>query len=166
MPGEVPGEGLLERLALGGEPAPCQRCERLRVGVPAYQCGHHLPSGDPEDVAGHHTEFDLGVLQQLLHPLLLRGPDPHQIDPVAGQIPHPANLRRGHKTRADHLPFGDLAQPHRVQLVRLGPPGQVLDVAGVDQPDLQPLGLQQIEHRIPVTEVASITTRSTPRDRK
>jgi len=55
----------------------------------------------------------------------------------------------GHKTRADHLPLRDLAQPHRVQ-VGLRATRQVLDIAGVDQPHLQPLSLQQIKHRLPV----------------
>src|SRR5215207_4635086 len=46
----------------------------LGVALPGDQCGQHGPAGDPEDVAGHHREFDLGVLQQLLHPLLFGGP--------------------------------------------------------------------------------------------
>src|SRR3954454_7830318 len=45
--------------------------------------------------------------------------------------------------------LGDLAQPHRVQPVGLGPAGQVLDVMSVDQPRLEPV-LQQIERRPPV----------------
>ena len=99
------------------QPAPGQLREGLGVGLPTNQCRHHLPTGDPENVRSHHTELDLSVLQQLLHPLLLRGPGPDQIDPVPGQVPQPADLRRRHETRPQHLPFGDLAQPHRVQPV-------------------------------------------------
>ena len=58
-------------------------------------------------------------------------------------------LRR-HETGPQHLPLGDLAQPHRVQPVGLGPPRQVLDVLGVDQPRLEPGRLQQVERRPPV----------------
>ena len=38
----------------------------------------------------------------------------------------------------------------RVQPVGLRTAGQVLHVAGVDQPRVQPAGLQQVEHRLPV----------------
>jgi hypothetical protein len=43
-----------------------------------------------------------------------------------------------------------LAQPHRVQLVGLGPARQVLDVTGVDQPHHQPPRLQQVHERPPI----------------
>jgi hypothetical protein len=47
-------------------------------------------------------------------------------------------------------PLGDLGQPDRIGLVGLGPPWHVLDVAGVDQPAVEPLGLQQVEDPFPV----------------
>src|SRR3954447_19404990 len=78
-----------------------------------------------------------GVLEQLLHPLLLRGASGEQVDPVAGQIPQLPDRRRRHEARAQHLPFGDLAQPHRIEPVGLRPARQVLDVLGVDQPGLK-----------------------------
>ena len=43
----------------------------------ADQRGHHLPPRHPEAVTGHHRQLDLGVLQQLLHPLLLCDPHRH-----------------------------------------------------------------------------------------
>jgi hypothetical protein len=86
----------------------------------------------------------------LLHPLLLGGAHPHQVSAVAGQVPQPPDLRWWHEAGPQHLPLGDLGQPHRVQPVGLGSARQVLDVAGVHQPGLKPLGLQQIEHRLPV----------------
>ena len=96
-------------------------------------------------------ELDLGVFEQLLHPVLLRGPRrPTRSTPVAGQVPQPADRQRRHEAGPQHLPFGDLAQPHRVQPVGLGPARQMLDVAGVDQPRIQPVRLQQVEHWLPV----------------
>jgi hypothetical protein len=38
----------------------------------------------------------------------------------------------------------------QIQLVGLRPPGQVLDIFGVDQPGLEPGRLQQVRHRLPV----------------
>jgi hypothetical protein len=86
----------------------------------------------------------------LLHPLGLGGAHPDQIGPVAGQVPQPPDRRGRHEAGPQHAPLGDLTKPHRIQLVGLGPPRQMLDIAGVDQPDLQPLGLQQVEHRPPI----------------
>jgi hypothetical protein len=77
----------------------------------------------------------------LLDPLLLGGAHPHQVGAVAGHVPQPADRRRWHEAGPQHLPLGQLAQPHRIQLVGLGPPRQVLDLAGVDQPDLKPVRL-------------------------
>ena len=57
---------------------------------------------------------------------------------------------RGDEAGPDHLPLGDLAQPDGVQPVGLRPPGQVLDVPGVDQPHVEPVRLQQVERRPPV----------------
>src|SRR5664280_2603298 len=103
-----------------------------------------------EDVRCHDRQLDLGVLQQLLHPLLLRRPYAHQVDPVARQVPQHPDRWRGHETGTQHLPLGDLAQPDGIELVRLGPTWQVFDVLGVDQPGLEPGRLQQVERRFPV----------------
>jgi hypothetical protein len=150
MVGEEPGERLLQHGELGAQAGPGQLRERLWVALAGDQRGQHRPAGDPEDVAGDHRQLDLGVLQQLLDPLLLRGAHAHQVGAVAGHIPQPADRRWWHEAGPQHLPLGHLAQPYRIQLVGLGPPGQVLDVAGIHQPDLQPVRLQQIEHRLPV----------------
>ena len=88
--------------------------------------------------SGDHRELHLGVLQQLLDPVLLRSDLGHQRSPVPGQVTEPPDRFRRHETGAQHLPFGDLAQPDRVQPVGLGASGQVLDVLGVDQPGLEP----------------------------
>jgi hypothetical protein len=88
--------------------------------------------------------------EQLLDPLLLGGADRDQVGAVAGQVPQPPDRRRRHEAWPQHLPLGDLAQPHRIELVGLGPARQVLDVPRVDQPHLKPLGLQQVKRRLPV----------------
>jgi hypothetical protein len=99
------------------------------------------------DVGGHHRELDAGILQELLDPVLLRGADPDQVGPVAGQVPQPADLVGWHEAGSQHLSFGDLAQPDRVQHVGLRAPRQVTNVLGVDQPRVQPVRLEQVERR-------------------
>src|SRR5512132_1962923 len=120
------------------------RAGDLGVALSSDQCGQHGPAGDPEDVAGHHREFDLGVLQQLLDPLLLGGPRRHQIGPVAGHVPQLPDRRWWDEAGPQHLPLGELAQPDRIQGVGLRTPRKVLDVTGIDQPRLEPVGFQQV----------------------
>jgi hypothetical protein len=145
MVAEAADKGLLQQTPLGAQPGPGQLGQDLGVALPGHQRGQHGPAGDPKDVAGDHRQLDLGVLQQLLHPLLLRGPPRHQIGAVAGQVPQAADRRWRDEAGPQQLPLGDLGEPDRVQPVGLGPPGKVLDVFGVDQPDLEPVGLQQIK---------------------
>jgi hypothetical protein len=147
---EVAGEGLLQLAALGAQAGARQLRQRLGVPLAGDERGQHRPARDPEDVAGHHRQFDLGVLQQLLHPLLLGGAHPDQVGPVAGQVPQPPDRRGRHEAWPQHLPLGDLGEPHRVQPVGLGPPRQMLDVFGVHQPDLEAVGLQQVKRALPV----------------
>ncbi len=63
---------------------------------------------------------------------------------------NPRIVAVGHETGAQHLPFGDLAQPHGVEHVGFRPTGQMLDVLGVDQPRRQPVSLEQVERCAPV----------------
>jgi hypothetical protein len=162
MVAKAADKGLLQLATLGGQPGPRQLGQDLGVALPAAERGQHGPAGDPEEVAGDHTQLDLGVLQQLVHPLVFGGPGNDQVGAVAGQVPQPADRRRGHAAGPQQLPLGDLGEPDRIQPVGLGPPGEVLDITRVDQPALKPLGVQQVERRLQESLVASITTRLTP----
>jgi hypothetical protein len=86
----------------------------------------------------------------LLDALLFGGAHADQVGAVAGQVPQPPDHRWRHEAGAQHLPLGDLGEPHRIELVGLGPARQVLDVTRVDQPDLEPGCFQQVERRLPV----------------
>lgn len=50
----------------------------------------------PKMSLGHRAELDLGVLQQLLHALLLAGTCGHQVGAVAGQVPQARRCRGVH----------------------------------------------------------------------
>jgi len=86
----------------------------------------------------------------LLHPLLFGGPCRDQVGPVAGHVSQLPDRLWGDEAGPQHLPLGELAQPDRIQPVGLGPPGEVLDVTGIHQPDLEPVGLQQVKRGPPV----------------
>ena len=162
MVGEHPREGLLQDAALGPHPAACQLGQHLGSRSPAMSAASIARPETPKMSEATTDSLMWASSSSLLHPLLLGGPHPHQIGAVAGQVPQPPDRRWWHEAWPQHLALGDLAQPHRVQPVGLGPPRQMLDVGGVDQPDLEPLGLQQIKRAFQSSEVASITTRVTP----
>jgi len=147
---EVPGQGLLELAELGAHARAGQLGEHLGVTLPTDHCLEHLPARHPEDVACHTRQLDLGVLQELLHPLLLPGPLADQGAPVPGQVTQPADRGWRHEAWPAHAPLDHLGQPHRIELVGLGAAGDVLDVAGVEQPAGESFGFQQVERRLPV----------------
>jgi hypothetical protein len=70
--GEPPDERLLQSGDLDAHPGPGQLGEHLGVALPGDQRGQHVPPGDPKDVRDDHGELDLGVLEQLFDPVLLR----------------------------------------------------------------------------------------------
>jgi len=68
---------------------------------------------------------------------------------VAGQVPQLANGRRGHEAAPQQPVLQQLGQPGRVANIGLAA-GQELDVAGVDQQQLQPALLQHIPDGLPI----------------
>jgi hypothetical protein len=86
----------------------------------------------------------------LLQPLLVAGALVSQVSTQPGVLPQPADRGGRDERGPQHAPLVELAQPDRIQLVGLGAPRQVLDVAGVDQPHHQPPRLQQIHKWPPV----------------
>ncbi len=126
MFGEVAGERLFQQDDLLPQGPPGQLRQHLRVALTGHQRGHHVPAGDPENVGGHHAQLDLGVFQQLLRPLLLRGAGAHQVSAVAVRSRSRRICGGGTKLGPEHLPLGNLSQPDRIQLVGLRPARQVL----------------------------------------
>jgi hypothetical protein len=88
--------------------------------------------------------------EQLLQPLPVPGLLGGQIDPQPGVVTQLTDLFRRDERGPQHALLGQLRQPHRIQLVGLGSPRDLFDVAGVDQPGVNPAGLQQVEERPPV----------------
>jgi hypothetical protein len=144
-----PVSASLQDARLGAYVPAGQGGQLVRVALPADEGIQHGPAGFAEDVADHHRQLDLGVFQEFLGALLFPGPFLGQGAPVAGQVPQLA-LRAGRDERGpEHAALGELAQPDRIELVRFGPAGDVLDVAGVDHPALDVV-FEQVERRLPV----------------
>ena len=131
-----PVSASLQDAGLGAHGAVGQVGQRVGVALPGDQGLEHGPAGDAEDVGDHGGQLDLGVFEEFLGALLFPGPLLGQGAPVAGQVAQFA-LRAGRDERGpEHAALGELGQPDCVQLVGFGPAGDVLDVAGVDQPAL------------------------------
>ena len=87
------------------------------------------------------------------HPCLLSGAGLGQVPPVPGMGAQPPDLLRRHEAGRQRPALGDLRQPHRVQLVGLGRPGQRLDLRG----------MIQLRSRSPPVPAGSTPASSSPR---
>ncbi len=132
------------------QPAPGQCGEHLGIALAGDQRVEHGPSRDPQDIGGRARELDAGVLQQLLDALLVAVALLRQVDPQPGVVVPHADLRRRDERGAEHVPLVQLGQPDRIERVGLGPAGDLLDVAGVDQPGRQPAPCKQVHGGAPV----------------
>ena len=124
--GEEPGERLLQQRQFGAHPRTGQLRQPLGVAFPGDQRRQHRPPGDPEDVAGDHAQLDLGVLQQLLDPLLLGGPRRHQVHAVAGHLSQLPGRSWGTKLGRSICRSASLHSQTASRVSVLGRPGRCL----------------------------------------
>src|SRR5829696_5088104 len=103
----------------------------------------------PRTSVATETLLDAGVLQGLLDPLALGAVGLDEPLAVAGQIPQLADRRRRHEAAAQQPTLQQLTQPGGITDIGLAA-GQDLDVAGVDQQQLEPALFQHIPDRLPV----------------
>jgi hypothetical protein len=103
----------------------------------------------PRTSAATETLLDTSVLQGLLDPLALGAMGLDEPLAVADKIPQLPDRRRGHEAAAQQPTLQQLTQPGRIADVGLAA-GQDLDVAGIDQQQLQPALLQHIPTGLPV----------------
>jgi hypothetical protein len=102
------------------------------------------------NVGQDRRQLQVRVLQELLGPLLLRRAGLDEVPPVAGAGPETADVLRGHEAALQGPALGDHGQPGGVQLVRLGPSGQCLDLRRLVKRAVKPGFLQQEVHGLPV----------------
>jgi hypothetical protein len=150
MVAEAAGEGLDQLAALGAHAAPRQLGQHLGSRSPASSAASMARPDTPKLSLATTLSLIWASSSSLLHPLLFGSPAGNQVGAVAGQVPQPTDRRWRHEAWPQHLPLGDLGEPHRVQPVGLGSARQVLDIAGIHQPALEPVGLQQVKRGPPV----------------
>jgi hypothetical protein len=148
MIAEAPFERV-EQLGYPGTQAPLgPACKHDRITFPRDQRFQDRPAGRAEQVGQNAGDLDLGVLQRLLQALGLPGPLAQQRGAVPGQIAQLPDRLRRHERCFHQTAFGQLAQPDRIQNIRLTP-GQALDMRGIDQDRLHSL-FQYVEHPAPI----------------
>jgi hypothetical protein len=147
---ELAGQRVFQLLAGRLEPLVSQRGQRRRAVLPAREGIEEPPPADAEQVRDHHRDLQQRVLEDFLHPGLVPRLVLGQPGPGAGQHPQVPHRLRRHERAAQHAPLVQLGEPHAVGPVALAPSGQVLHIAGVDQPYLQAGRLGQVVPDAPV----------------
>lgn len=109
----------------------------------------HVPPRHRQDPRRHRRQLDPRVLEDLLQALRLGRPHVDLRLASSGEVAKLTDRRRGHEASTDH-PVGDhVGQPLGIGHVGLAP-GDVLDVMGVAQPQLEALAFQGVVRRLPV----------------
>jgi hypothetical protein len=135
---EVPRQGLFELAELGPHARTGQLGEHLGVTLSCDHRLEHVAARHPEDVACHRRQLDLGVLQELLHPLLVPGPFPDERAPVTGQVTQPADRAGGTKL-GRHMPRSTTLASHTPSsLSVLGRPGTFLTCLALSSQQVNP----------------------------
>jgi hypothetical protein len=115
----------------------------------AYTTTASMFPGDSRDIRDDVVQLHVHLHERLLHVLNVRGrivDQPLTMAQVRAQ-PHDAVART--ETPAQQPVLMELLQPLRIVHVRL-PPGDVLDVARVDQQHLEPARFENLKDRNPV----------------
>ena len=102
---------------------------------------------------GHHGQLDLGVLEQLLHPLLLRGAARRPGRPGTGSDPAAAGSAAGGTKLGRSICRSATLHSHTASsLSVLGRPGRCLTSLALTSHGLEPVRFQQVERRLPVVD--------------
>ena len=143
-------QGLLQVADLAAGPARASWASTLGLRSPAIRWSMMSRPVTPCRSVTTLDSLIAGRFQQLLGPVLLPGPVLGQVTPVAGVQPDDPELRSGDEAGPDRAALEALRQPAGVRRVPLGAAGQVLDLLGVRQHALEPLGLEPVERALPV----------------
>src|SRR5215207_9165813 len=145
-------EGTGQRLGQVGDLAPHlsfgQVGEGERVGLTLDHRGQDRPGRHCLQTRRDRGQLDGGVFQHQLQPDNLTAPVSHQLHPIPGQHPQPADLWWWHERRRQQPVLQQLGDPLRVPDVALAARHR-LHVGGVEQPYLHDF-FQAVERRLPI----------------
>ena len=143
-------QGLDQVIVPGPHPSAGQGGQLMRVALPGDHRLDHVLRRDRGQLAGHGRYFDQRAFQQLFQPLPAAGALLDQAGAHPRVITQVPDRARRHERGPQQPHLSQPGQPHRVQLVRFGPPGQVLRLGRVHQLHRQPARLQHEKPYPPV----------------
>jgi hypothetical protein len=147
-PGALQGLGNVVRIV--GAVRVAQLCEVLRVALARYKGFEDGHAGRARDVTDDLGEFEVHLLQGLLHVLNMlggRGEQHLAVTQVATQHAHLGVWTEG----PGEQPVGVQAlQPLAIEPISLGPSRSALGLTRIDQEDLHPTGFQEFKEGNPV----------------
>jgi len=108
----------------------------------------HQAPGESEHVTENVAELDIGILENLLNPIVLASLFPDQLFASASQIPEFPDRSVRNKARSDHAVAKEMGKPTAVIGVGFMA-SAVLDIIGVGQHDFNTV-LQNVKDRFPV----------------
>lgn len=146
---EAAGQGLAEIRHLRPGLPDGQIGQHHRVTLTGNECFEHGAGRHTQRLGQHERGLDAGVLEHFLQPIQRARTLSDQAGALPGEVTKTANARWRHERRRDQPVLGHLRDPTGVGDVGLTA-WHPLDVAGVDQPDLKPPFLKQVEHGFPV----------------
>jgi hypothetical protein len=142
------GERLLQERQFVAQAPLRQLSHRRRIRLTGNQCFQHPASRHPQDIGRNAGQFNVGILQHLLHPVDHPCALFDQCDAIAGQIAQ-VTLRLGwNEAGFQQAMHQQLGQPLGILDIGLAP-GHMFDVLCVDQQHHN-VALQQVVHRLPV----------------
>jgi hypothetical protein len=134
--GEEAGERLRQQAEFGVQPRTAN-CASRWGRVPGHLRGQHGPARDPKLSEATTEGLLWASSSSLLDPLLLGGPGRDQIGPVAGHLPQLADWSWRHEPGRSSCRPASL-HGHTASRVSVWAARQMLNVAGIDQPGLEP----------------------------
>ena len=132
--GELARERQCQLRAFALQGAECQGRSHLGIAFTRNKGRQHTPAGDLEEIGDDTAECEVGILEELVHPVLAVAPGLHQGDPRARHIPHGAHVGRRHKAGPDEPMGQEFGDPSRIPFVRLfaRAAAQLVGVANID----------------------------------
>jgi hypothetical protein len=98
-----------------------EREGRSHLGIACARDESSEPTSarDPKESGDHAAQLEVGILEELVHPVLALAAWLHQGDPRARHIPPGAHLGRWHQAGPDESMGHELSAPGRLPFVRL-----------------------------------------------
>ena len=148
MLADAAAERLDQRSARALEPRAAQLGNLARVALAGNDRLEHANPAYPHRIGQHRGELDVGVLQDLVDPVLVANHFAHRLSPRSRQIAQLPDRSRRHEARRNQPVCQQIGNPGRIVHVALAT-RNVAHLLGIGQDQRKAL-IQHVPHRLPV----------------